>query len=374
MSNLQTNDSLVSSEESEARIGSSELRGRNPIARNGVRSLLYASFLAVVCLFCYLQPLPDDFDRYMYEAIVRGRHQPVEIVYSLVKHESPRAESSSILDSPDHMAKLEPLYAIRPAYIWLVALISDAGLPVQHAINLISAASLFGIGMLIFAWTGCALPSALLLAAAPILVLGRMGTPDALSTLIVLTGLWAITTGHLYGIVLLLLSVWVRTDNLLLILLVLLWLVGSRKLSSRLAVVLSIAAVGSVLVVNHLASNYGWLVLFRWSFLGGYRSPADVPPHLSFREYASVFVHSLEHIFSYVAIWLLIGLTAWRRSPSSRPLLTVVGLAATFHFLLYPSPEDRYLTWAYLVAGAAFIKSMLAQRTFRDDGPNAVRC
>jgi hypothetical protein len=327
-----------------------------------VRPLLYAGFLTVVCWFCYLQPLPDDFDRYMYEAIVRERQQSVETVYSLVKHENPRAENSSILDSPDHMAKLEPLYAIRPAYIWLVALISDTGLPVQSTINLISAVALFGIGLLIFVWTGCALPSALLIASAPILVLGRMGTPDALSALVVLTGLWAITRGHLYGVALLLLSIWVRTDNVLLVLLVLLWLAGSRKLSWLLAVVLAIVAVGSVLIINHLAHSYGWVVLFRWSFLAGNRSPADVQAHLSIGEYATVLVHSLEHIFGYVAIWLLIGLSAWRLSPSCRSLLGIAGLAAVAHFLLYPSAEDRYLIWAFLVAGIAFIDAMIRPR------------
>ena len=331
--------------------------------------------MAAVCLFCYLHPLPDDFDRYMYEAAVRLRHEPADNVYSLLKHGNPRAESSSILDSPDHMLKLQPLYAIRPAYIWLIALISGTGLPIQSAINLISAASLFGIGMLVFVWTDYALPSALLVASAPILVLGRMGTPDALSTLVVLLGLWAIANEHLYGIALLLLSVLVRTDNVLLLLLVLLWLTGTGRVPWRLALLLSAIAVGIVVLVNHRAHNYGWIVLFRWSFLPGSRSPADLQARLSLGEYVTVLLNSLEHIFSYVSMWLLLGLGAYRLLSSWRPLLGIVGVAAVAHFLLYPSPEGRYLTWTYLVAGTAFICYLrsLRNETHKTDPPSLER-
>jgi hypothetical protein len=312
----------------------------------------------VVSAFCFRHPIPDDFDRYMYEALVRRRHQPIEVVYSLLKHENPRAESSSILDSPDHLAKLEPLYAIRPAYLWLIALVANAGFPIQSAINLISAASLWGIGVLIFVWTDHALPSALLLAYAPILVLGRIGTPDALSALFVLLGLWAVSKGYNVGLVSLLLSVWIRTDNAILILIVLVWLVCAGKLSWRLAVALSVAAAASVLLINHLAHNYGWTVLFRWSFLSGYRSPADIPPHLTLREYVTVVFKSLEHLFSYVTLWVLLGMAAWWRSRSSRAVLAVVTLASVFHFVLYPSSEERYFIWAFVVVAVIFIESI----------------
>jgi hypothetical protein len=319
---------------------------------------LYLVFITAISWFCVRHPIPDDFDRYMYEALVRSRHQSVEVVYSLVKHESPRAEESSILDSPDHMAKLEPLYAIRPAYLWLIAFVSDAGLPIQRAINLISAVSLWSIGVLILVWTGQALPSALLLASAPILVLGRIGSPDPLSAFFVLLGLWAVRKGHAFGLVPLLVSVWVRTDNVIVVFVTLIWLAYGGRISWRMAVAFSALAAASVLLINHLAHNYGWAVLFHWSFLSGYRSPADIPPHVTSLEYLSVFLQSLEHLLSYVSLWLLLALAAWWRLPSCRPLLSVVGLSVAIHFVLYPSAEDRYLIWAFVAAGVAFIDSI----------------
>src|SRR5207302_2416196 len=137
-------------------------------------------------------------------------------VYETVKDESPRAEASTILDSPDHLAKLEPLYKIRPLYIFLIAAIAATGISIQHTINLISAASLFGIGIALGVWTRRLLLSALIAMSALIAVLGRMGTPDALSAAAVIFALLAITReGIDLGCMLLLVSVWIRTDNVI---------------------------------------------------------------------------------------------------------------------------------------------------------------
>jgi len=51
---------------------------------------------------------------------------------------------------------------------------------------------------------------------------------------------------------------------------------------------------------------------------------------------------------------------AWRRHRD--PLLIVAGCAAAVHFLLYPSGEDRYLIWAYVVAGVSLIRSLDADQ------------
>jgi hypothetical protein len=72
---------------------------------------LYLGFIAGVSWACFRRPVPDDFDRYIYEALVRGKYQSVEVVYPIIKHSNRRAEESSVLDSPTHLGELEPLYA-----------------------------------------------------------------------------------------------------------------------------------------------------------------------------------------------------------------------------------------------------------------------
>jgi hypothetical protein len=89
------------------------------------------------------------------------------------------------LDSLQHLREIEPLYAIRPLYLKLIEALSEV-LPVQHAINCISALSFLGIGIVVLLWTKAPLQSALLMAYYPVLLLGRMGTPDALAALLFL--------------------------------------------------------------------------------------------------------------------------------------------------------------------------------------------
>ncbi len=125
--------------------------------------IVYLAFSLGLAAACYLRPSPDDFDRYAYESLIRSAKQPVEDVYPIVKHESSRAEASTIMDSPGHLAQLEPLYAIRPVYIQLATLISDAGLPPQKSIDLVSAISLFLIALFAYAATQNYLYSALLM-------------------------------------------------------------------------------------------------------------------------------------------------------------------------------------------------------------------
>ena len=173
---------------------------------------------------CYRRPVPDDFDRYIYEAIVLGRSLRLDTVYNIVKHESARAEASSALDSPQHLREIEPLYAIRPLYLKLIEAMSKV-VPVQHAINFISAMSFLGIGIVVLLWTKAPLQSALLMAYYPVLLLGRMGTPDALAALLSLSGLCLIERHkQRFGLSLLFLSLGVRTDSVLLLLAVLAWL------------------------------------------------------------------------------------------------------------------------------------------------------
>jgi hypothetical protein len=323
---------------------------------------LYIIFLIGLGTICFFRQLPGDFDRYIYEAIVRNRTQSLQVVYPIVKHSNPRAEASSVLDSPEHLGQLEPLYAIRPVYIWAIEGVAGTGLGIQKAISLVSALSLVGIGLVLFVWTRAILPSALIMASPAIVVLGRAGTPDALSALFILSSAWALIQERLLpGLLLLLGSIWVRTDNVLLVLVVLAWLAWGSKIHKWQAGVLAALALFSVFFINHFSGNYGWSVLFHYSFIGG-KSPAEVSSHLSLREYAVAFAKGLEEIGGQqISIWILLGIAAWHWLPQGiqlRILLLPVALASLARLVLFPAVEDRYFAWAYLIVGVCFLKAM----------------
>jgi hypothetical protein len=112
--------------------------------------------------------------------------------------------------------------------------------------------------------------------------------------------------------------------------------------------------VGIVAGINQWAGNYGWVVLFRVSFIGpGY--PAQCPHYLTVREYLAAVAHGSYGLVSLISIWILLRILAWQRRPSR--LLIVLAAVAAAHFFLDPSTEDRYLVWAYIVVGAELINS-----------------
>ena len=322
-----------------------------------VKRCLYLGFIAGVSWACFRHPVAEDFDRYIYEALVRGKYESVESVYPIVKHSYKRAEESAILDSPVHLGQLEPLYAIKPLYVRAIEATSFTRLPIQARINLISAVSLFGIALVVLAWTGKPGYSALLLATSAIVILGRMGSPDGLSALVVLAGLWAINRNRfLIGVLLLLVSIWIRTDNLLLVIAVLGYLLWQKRMTPVDVGVFSALSLGSVMFMNHFSGNYGWRVLFQYSFIGG-GSPADIVPRFGLAQYLGVVARNAETIIPQVAIWVLLGIVAWKWSSPDRGLLIPVWAAVVAHFALYPSPEARYLVWAFIVTGVVFVRA-----------------
>lgn len=89
------------------------------------------------------------------------------------------------MDGPQHLQEWEPMYTIRPVYLATISVLSKV-LPVQKAISLISSTALFRTGIILLLWTKQRLLSALLIAALPVPYLGRLGTPDAMTALLVI--------------------------------------------------------------------------------------------------------------------------------------------------------------------------------------------
>jgi hypothetical protein len=338
-------------------------KGENSLmnARHCIELVAYVAFVLALSFACFRRPVTDDFDRYIYEALVRGKYETVETVYPIVKHSNKRAEESTILDSAIHLGQLEPMYAVKPLYVRAIEATEFTGLPMQSRINLISALSLFGVGLVVLAWTGKPGYSVLLLASSAITVIFRMGTPDGLSAFIVLAGLWAISQSrYLIGIIFLIISVWIRTDNVLLVMAILVYLLWRRNINAADASVLGMISVGSVALINHLSGNYSWRVLFQFSFIGG-RSPAEIDPRFGISEFVGVAIRNAETIVPQIAIWAFLGAIAWKVIPSRSTLLIPVWGAVVAHYMLYPSPESRYLVWAFLVTGIILVAALQRQ-------------
>jgi hypothetical protein len=263
------------------------------------------------------------------------------------------------MDSPEHLAELEPLYAIRPLYIQVTSLVNRTGLSPQAAINLVAAVSLLLCALAVGVATQRYFCSILLVASPGILTCGRLGTPDAFSAFAVVVGCIAIIKKQMFvAILFLMLSVWIRTDNVLFVGAIFGWLVWNKQLRASHGLVLGGLAIASVEWINILSGNYGWAVLFHYSFIGG-KYPAEITPHITLAKYIRVLIENAMSLGPQLAPWLLLGIGAWRLKSPQRQFLAPVALACVLHYLLFPSAEARYFVWAYLLTGIIFIRALM---------------
>lgn len=166
------------------------------------------------------------------------------------------------------------------------------------------------------------------------------------------------------GTLLLMISVWIRTDNVITVVAVLAWLAWGRRLKVMYAGVLGLLAVVSVQCINFFSGNYGWKVLLHYSFVGG-RYPAQIAPGLSMAQYARAFFLNAESLLPQIAAYVLLGVITWKIGSKEREFLIPVLAACSMHYLLFPSGEARYLSWACILTGILFIRALRDVRTMR---------
>ena len=258
-------------------------------------------------------------------------------------------------------AQFLPFFAIRPLYNLTLWQLSHTRLGLLRSAVFISAASYFLVGLLLISWTQkyANEPISVVLALVtvltpPITMLGRKATSDALATLVAFTALYLLfeTPAITAGLVVLLASIYFRTDFVALAgpALVVSWLKGKIQLWH--GVVLSILAVGSALAINHFAGDYGIAMLYYRNFVGTPIAPGEMTVHLSFREYLSAFRSGITLFASSDTLpFVLLGIAVFWVSSRARQLLTVTAGYLALHFLLLPNWQERWFGIFYLSVG-----------------------
>ena len=262
--------------------------------------------------------------------------------------------------SPLRFAQFLPLFSIRPLYNQTLWLVSETGLGLVRAGILISVASYFGIGVLLFFWlkpyTGAAFGAAmafLLMISPPLTELGREFTSDALATLVAFAALYFIFGERrlVPGLTLLLASLYFRTDFVVLAGPVLLacWL--EKRIDLWKAGVLALVAVGSVLAINHFGGDYGIQMLYYRNFVGVPVAPAEVAVQFTFHDYLSAFRSGLTLAAnSFLIPFLLLGMMGLAAS-RTRTLFWVSGVYVVLHFVVLPNWQERWVGIFYLCCG-----------------------
>jgi hypothetical protein len=274
--------------------------------------------------------------------------------------------------NPYRFAQFLPCFAVRPIFNELVYVLHYwLGVGLLRATVLLSVLSYWIMGCIVLAWISryvgapwAALISLLLMLAPSLWDLARWPLPDALSCMIVLLALYLILERDLpvAGVAILMVSVYIRTDNVLLVLTMLAYLsILNDTVEKTKAAVLAVVAVGSVFLINHFAGDYGARLLYYRAFISTPMAPGEIVPRFGFHDYlvalragAAAGVHGQFIAFS------LMGLAGFLR----RPTRAITGLTAgalvfsAGRFLVFPLTDERYFGLFFLAMGISLASTL----------------
>lgn len=279
----------------------------------------------------------------------------------------------ALTEDPSAFAEQLPFYTVKPAYPLLMLQLRRIGLNPVDASLLISRVSYIAVGMLLLAWLGSflaplpALATAWALVNAPFVIeLARLSTPDALSAALILGALVVIcrTGSFRIGLGLLLLSLFVRPDNVLWLLAVAAWAAVSGRRTP--AVFAALAGIVICALLMRLAGHPGWTILFHHSFVASLVHPLTFQPTSGALDYVRTYLRQSHpaHLpllmipWSLITVWL--ARARWRRSGTADDgfrLLLVAGGFVLAHWAIFPG-DDRFLVPAYLATLVVLIRTL----------------
>ena len=345
---------------------------------------VYLVFCAALAFTAFHRPLPT-YDRFLYAgAVASFRYSDPATLHRIARAEFDAEPSpfnfdsvasepyfADIYNNPSHFVQQLGLSRVKLGYVTVGYLLWRAGLPILISLRLVSACCLLVVGLVIFLWTRDALLSALLLLTPPVLNMGRMVTGDSFSSAVIVIALFVFAKRKdLLGCCLLVVSVFARSDNFLLVLILLAGLIWTRRLRPSLGAACAAAAVISAVLVNRIAGVFSYRVLMHHSFVKPELEPITHPVTISFAEYLHALAGLRAIPYTFLTIWTLVAIAVWRQLPKKsffRDLLPVTGIYTVARLVIYPNFDDRVFAWAYLLVGVALIQ--MAQSRFANREP-----
>jgi hypothetical protein len=277
--------------------------------------------------------------------------------------------------NPYHFVESLPYFSIKPLYIELIAIVYWLGIRIFPAIVLASVIPAFCLTLLMCVWTvrlgGSALLLCIFLFVPEIRGPGSGVGPDALSVLVLAAALFLIFACEKFcpGVTLLLASIWIRTDNAIVALFVLGYLLWKRRLPLWMTAVLAAIAVASPFVINHFGGSYGWKALYSHTFKYVEFAPGEFSPSFTMNDYVHALRGGLIEILQgSVLVYFVLGSVGYLIVPELRAPLVLLSSAGAVRFVVYPNFEPRYYAIVYVliaIAGTVAISRIIAAKNER---------
>ncbi len=373
--------------------------------------IVYLLFLTAVLIWSYRNPHYNwDMIPYIAQARMFKEHDVRIIhaqIYAEIRKEVPSdkydeltgaagVKANSELYRSDmarnylHFAEQLPFYSTKPLFVMCVYVLHGLGFGVVQATLIPSLVGYVILALLVFEWVGhftggfyrlaCA---SLIAFSAPVLLLPRLPTPDSLSTALVLLALYFLLEKQSAAVCsgLLLLSLYARTNNIVIAVFVLgylaLWAKGSIRLNYLQGGLLLTVCMASVSAINHFSGFYGWATLFHQSLLGLLNTPGESLVHVSVRAYLVALKQGLffstftgflsQFVFLGVLALLVFGATKNNERLLVYRHLTLLVLASLVaYFLLMPSmtrwfEHERFNVPQYLFLAISCVVAVLTR-------------
>ncbi len=355
--------------------------------REHVATVTCLLVLAAASVHFYRQPIYSmDMAGYMGNALLMGERDVDRVhdrVYAEMRREIPPEAFAALtgsggpadqnesrrarLEHAENFAQFLPFFAIRPLYNIAIYFLGKV-VGVIPAIRLITALPYFLMGVLTFWWMSRYVPKFMAAAAAvlvmltpPMMWIGRDTGSDALATLAAFLALYLIFEKErdAFGLGLIMASLWIRTDNIVLLGPVLLVCWRQRRFELWKGAVLGLVALASVLAINHYGGDYGIKMLYYRNFVGVPVAPAEMTVTFSLRQYVSAFAAGLRAMVeSYTTLVALLGIAGWWLSRKARPLIAVSTASVALHFIILPNWQERWFGVFYLSMGIALVAAL----------------
>lgn len=312
----------------------------------------------------------------VYREVLTGVPQPM-LDHLLGNDPAESAQSRSFHEravNPYRFAEFLPCFAVRPVFNEMVYVMHyKLGITLLRATILISVFSYWVMGWIVLTWISryvaapwAELVTLLLMLTPPIWELARWPMPDALSCMISLLALYFVLEKNWItaGLTILLASVYVRTDNMLLVLSALAYLsVLNHTIDKTKAAILAIVAIGSVFLINHFAGDYGARLLYYRAFIEPPVAPGELTANFAFHDYLAALRSGMGAVLhgDFIA-FALMGLVGLLKRPP-RAILGLMLVTVTYsasRFVIFPLVEGRYFGMFFLAMGIAMASSLVA--------------
>lgn len=286
--------------------------------------------------------------------------------------DSTSAYRKSVFANPAEFSQQLPFYVVKPLYTRLGYIFYKCGISLPKATTLPSVIAFFLISLLVFFWNQKYLPrisafifSSILMLTSFMLEAVKLSTPDLLSALLLISGIYSYVEKKHFNLaaLFLLLSIFARLDNVIPVAIITLVIIYIENRTGSMPVwkyiLFIVLVLASYLLVSWQAHKFGWSIFYYPDFASHLNPYYDIHRPFSLSGYFDLLKSQLMTglYYSSLMIFVFLGylLTCFSKKNDEKKIpidffFTIAFLVTIFiRFILQPVIADRFYVTYYLV-------------------------